>query len=66
MKITVNEYNELVSKSRFSRKLRVRGSMVIKPYSYAIWEEIQAELDKNSKKLVTQMLISALRPEKFI
>ena len=27
----------------------VRGCMVIKPYGYAIWEKMQAELDKMFK-----------------
>ena len=51
-------YNELVVKADLAENSGVEGSMVIKPYGYAIWEKIQAELDKNSKKLVTKMLTS--------
>ena len=39
-------YNELVVKADLAEQSAVRGCMVIKPYGYAIWETIQAELDK--------------------
>ena len=37
-------YNELVVKADLAEQSAVRGCMVIKPYGYAIWETIQAEL----------------------
>lgn len=43
-------YNELVVKANLAENSKVRGSMVIKPYGYAIWEKIQAELDKRFKE----------------
>jgi len=43
-------YNELVVKADLAQNSGVRGSMVIKPYGYAIWEKIQAELDKKFKE----------------
>ncbi len=43
-------YNELVVKANLAENSGVRGSMVIKPYGYAIWEKIQAELDKKFKE----------------
>ena len=43
-------YNELVVKADLAENSGVRGSMVIKPYGYAIWEKIQAELDKKFKE----------------
>lgn len=43
-------YNELVVKADLAENSAVRGSMVIKPYGYAIWEKIQAELDKRFKE----------------
>jgi prolyl-tRNA synthetase len=38
-------YNELVIKAGLAENSAVRGSMVIKPYGYAIWEKIQRTLD---------------------
>ncbi len=43
-------YNELVVKANLAENSKVRGSMVIKPYGYAIWEKLQAELDKRFKE----------------
>lgn len=42
-------YNELVSKADMAEHSAVRGCMVIKPYGYAIWENMQAALDKMFK-----------------
>jgi prolyl-tRNA synthetase len=42
-------YNDLVIKADLAENSAVRGCMVIKPYGYAIWEKIQAELDKRFK-----------------
>lgn len=42
-------YNELVVKADLAENSGVRGSMVIKPYGYAIWEKMQAELDSKFK-----------------
>ena len=39
-------YNELVVKADLAESSDVRGCMVIKPYGYAIWEKMQAALDK--------------------
>ena len=43
-------YNELVSKADLAENSAVRGCMVIKPYGYAIWEKMQAQLDKMFKE----------------
>ena len=43
-------YNELVVKADLAESAAVRGCMVIKPYGYAIWEKMQAELDKKFKE----------------
>ena len=43
-------YNELVVKADLAENSGVRGCMVIKPYGYAIWEKIQAGLDKMFKE----------------
>ena len=43
-------YNELVVKADLAENSAVRGCMVIKPYGFAIWEKIQAELDRMFKE----------------
>jgi len=43
-------YNELVVKADLAENSGVRGMMVIKPYGYAIWEKMQAELDRMFKE----------------
>lgn len=42
-------YNDLVVKAGLAENSAVRGCMVIKPYGYAIWEKMQAALDKMFK-----------------
>ena len=42
-------YNELVKRADLAENSDVRGCMVIKPYGYAIWEKMQAELDRQFK-----------------
>jgi prolyl-tRNA synthetase len=43
-------YNEVVSMADLAENSGVRGCMVIKPYGYAIWEKMQAQLDKMFKE----------------
>lgn len=43
-------YNEVVIKANLAENSGVRGMMVIKPYGYAIWEKMQAELDRMFKE----------------
>ena len=43
-------YNELVVKADLAENSAVRGCMVIKPCGYAIWEKMQAELDRMFKE----------------
>ncbi|MCK5731200.1 MAG: proline--tRNA ligase [Draconibacterium sp.] len=43
-------YQDLVIKAGLAENSAVRGSMVIKPYGYAIWEKMQAELDRMFKE----------------
>jgi len=43
-------YNDLVIKADLAQNSAVRGCMVIKPYGYAIWETMQAELDRRFKE----------------
>ena len=43
-------YNELVIQADLAEYSAVRGSMVIKPHGYAIWENMQRELDTMFKE----------------
>ena len=43
-------YNEIIIKADLAENSAVRGCMVIKPYGYAIWEKMQAQLDKMFKE----------------
>lgn len=43
-------YNNLVKNADLAEHADVKGCMVIKPYGYAIWEKMQAQLDKMFKQ----------------
>ena len=43
-------YNDIVNNADLAENSGVRGCMVIKPYGYAIWEKMQAELDRMFKQ----------------
>jgi prolyl-tRNA synthetase len=43
-------YNELVFRAELVDRGPARGTMVIRPYGYAIWELIQADLDRRIKE----------------
>lgn len=60
-------YNDLVVKTDLAEQSPVRGCMVIKPYGYAIWEKMQAELDKKFKKTgVQNAYFPMLIPKSFL
>jgi prolyl-tRNA synthetase len=42
-------YNDLVQQAELAENSSVRGCMVIKPYGYAIWENIRDVLDQMFK-----------------
>jgi len=42
-------YNEIVMRAELADYSPVKGCMVIRPYGYAIWENIQRQLDKRIK-----------------
>src|SRR5215469_7188996 len=42
-------YNELVAKAGLVDRGPVRGTMVIRPYGFRIWELLQADLDQRIK-----------------
>lgn len=43
-------YNSLVLKANLADYGPVRGTMIVKPYGWALWENIQAALDKRFKE----------------
>ena len=60
-------YNDLVVKADLAEQAPVRGCMVIKPYGYAIWEKMQAQLDKEFKKTgVQNAYFPLLIPKSFL
>jgi len=42
-------YQDVVAKAEMADNGPVRGTMVIRPYGYAIWEHMQAEVDRRIK-----------------
>ena len=42
-------YNEIVQRAEFADYSPVRGSMVVRPYGYGLWENLQASLDRRFK-----------------
>jgi prolyl-tRNA synthetase len=47
-------YQEIIAKAELADNGPVRGTMVIRPYGYALWERIQAEMDSRIKALGAQ------------
>lgn len=43
-------YTDIIKKAQLAEHSVVRGSMVIKPYGFAIWENMKAELDRMFKE----------------
>ena len=60
-------YNDLVFKADLADQSAVRGCMIIKPYGYAIWEKMQAQLDKMFKDAgVQNAYFPLLIPKSFL
>ncbi|MFG2951267.1 proline--tRNA ligase [Streptomyces adustus] len=47
-------YQDLIAKAELADNGPVRGSMVIRPYGYGLWERMQAEMDARIKETGTQ------------
>ena len=65
-------YQEVVQRAQLAENSPVRGSMIIRPYGYALWEQMQSVLDGMFKETghlnaYFPLLIpeSFLRKEKF-
>ena len=60
-------YQEVVAKAELADNGPVRGTMVIRPYGYAIWERMQAELDARIKAAgATNAYFPLFIPESYL
>lgn len=60
-------YNRVVLEADLAENAAVRGCMVIKPYGYALWENMQRELDRMIKAAgVDNAYFPLLIPESFL
>lgn len=60
-------YNDVISVADLAEHAPVRGCMIIKPYGYAIWENIKNQLDKMLKeKGVENAYFPLFIPEEFL
>lgn len=60
-------YLDVIREADLAENSPVRGSMIIKPYGYALWENIQKTLDKEFKKHGTQnAYFPLLIPKSFL
>jgi prolyl-tRNA synthetase len=60
-------YQDVVSKAELAENGPVRGTMVIRPWAYAIWERVQAELDARIKATGTRnAYFPLLIPESYL
>lgn len=60
-------YNQIVRKAELADYAPVRGCMIIRPYGYAIWENIQKGLDERFKETgVENAYFPLLIPQSFL
>jgi prolyl-tRNA synthetase len=60
-------YNEVVQRAELAENAPVRGSMIIKPYGYALWENMQRALDDMFKATGhSNAYFPVLIPESFL
>jgi prolyl-tRNA synthetase len=60
-------YQDVVAKAELAENGPPRGSMVIRPYAYAMWERMQAELDRRIKATgADNVYFPALIPQSYI
>jgi prolyl-tRNA synthetase len=60
-------YQDIVAKAELADNGPVRGTMVIRPYGYAIWERMQAEIDSRIKAAgVSNAYFPLLIPESYL
>ncbi len=60
-------YTDVVKKAELTSYSRVRGCMILRPYGYAIWENIQKDLDRRFKETGHQnVAVPLLIPESLL
>src|ERR1700709_2577689 len=60
-------YQDVIAKASLAENGPVRGTMVIRPYGYAIWERIQADLDARIKAAGAEnVYFPLLIPESYV
>jgi prolyl-tRNA synthetase len=60
-------YQDVLAKAELAENGPVRGTMVIRPYGYAIWERMQAEIDARIKRAgVSNAYFPLFIPESFL
>ena len=60
-------YTDVVLKTKLVDYGPVKGTMIIRPYGYAIWENIQKELDRRFKETgVENVYLPMLIPESLL
>src|SRR5215471_18089311 len=60
-------YQEILSKAELAENGPVRGTMVIRPYGYALWERMQAEVDARIKSVGAQnVYLPLFIPESYL
>ena len=60
-------YNDVVYRAELADQSPVRGTVVIRPYGYALWEHIRDELDRRIKATGHEnAAFPLLIPESFI
>jgi len=59
-------YNDIILRAELADYAPIKGCMIIRPYGYAIWENIQKVMDVKIKKLgVNNVYFPLFIPEKF-
>ena len=56
-------YQEVIARAEMAENGPVRGTMVIRPWGYGIWEFLQAELDRRIKEAGAEAEAEADRRE---
>ncbi len=60
-------YQEIIDKAELAENGPVRGTMVIRPYGYSLWERVQAEIDERIKRAGAEnVYLPLLIPESYL
>lgn len=60
-------YQEILEKAQLADNGPVRGTMVIRPYGYSLWERIQSEIDTRIKRAGAEnVYLPLLIPENYL